>query len=148
MARNLTKTDAGQYEDRLERIKLVTGVRTQVQLAEVLGVRQSSISDSKRRGSVPAEWLLKLQRGFAVNPDWIMNGGNTPKYVVFADEHGGRLDLDRLRGEIETQVRAEMHPTGTAELIATLRSRIPGLELVIADSRAVRGGNPAAEISM
>lgn len=54
--------------------------RTQVELAHLLGIRQSSISDAKRRNSVPAEWLVTLLRLRGVNPDWILNGVE-PKYL-------------------------------------------------------------------
>ena len=46
------------FDEALERIKRATGARTQVDLAAILGIRQSSISDAKRRQSIPADWLL------------------------------------------------------------------------------------------
>jgi Bacteriophage CI repressor helix-turn-helix domain. len=68
------------HEAAMERIKNISGARTQVQLAEVLDVRQSSISDAKRRASIPPEWLLKLMRTHQVMPDWILTGQG-PKYL-------------------------------------------------------------------
>lgn len=62
------------FDAAMERIQIVTGCRTQVQLAEVLDVRQSSISDAKRRASIPSDWLLKLMRQYQLNPDWILTG--------------------------------------------------------------------------
>lgn len=70
----VTPERAAAFEATLGRIKEVTGARTQVQLAEVLEVRQSSISDAKRRASIPAEWLLKLQRSHQVFADWFLTG--------------------------------------------------------------------------
>lgn len=58
----------------VERIKEATGTRTQVELASVLGIRQSSISDAKRRDSVPADWFLTLFRKYGLNPDWLAMG--------------------------------------------------------------------------
>lgn len=58
----------------LERVFHVAGCRTQTELAQLLQIRQSSISDAKRRGSIPAEWLLKLLKLKGTNPDWIMTG--------------------------------------------------------------------------
>lgn len=71
------RCDEGQqkwFDEALERIKKATGARTQVQLAEVLDVRQSSISDAKRRCSIPAEWFLKLYRSHGLAPDWLSEG--------------------------------------------------------------------------
>ncbi|SKA63887.1 LexA family transcriptional regulator [Desulfobaculum bizertense] len=64
----------------VERIKDATSTRTQVELANVLGIRQSSISDAKRRDSVPADWFLTLFRKFGLNPDWLAMGRG-PKYI-------------------------------------------------------------------
>ena len=54
--------------------------KTQVELAELFEIRQSSISDAKRRKSIPAEWLIKLLRLKGINPDWILTGEG-PKYL-------------------------------------------------------------------
>lgn len=62
------------FDEALDRIKRATGARTQVDLAAILGIRQSSISDAKRRQSIPADWLLKLYRSHGLNPDWITTG--------------------------------------------------------------------------
>lgn len=59
------------FEEIFERIKLATNTRTQVELAEVLDIRQSSISDAKRRNSVPSDWYMKLFEKFGLNPDWL-----------------------------------------------------------------------------
>ena len=64
-----------------ERIKEVTGCTTQVTLAEIFDIRQSSVSDAKRRNSIPSDWLLKLLRAKQVNPDWILDG-ESPKFLV------------------------------------------------------------------
>ncbi|SDF93840.1 LexA family transcriptional regulator [Desulfovibrio legallii] len=62
------------FAEIYERIKLATNSRTQVELAEVLDIRQSSISDAKRRNSVPGDWYMKLFEKFGLNPDWLKQG--------------------------------------------------------------------------
>lgn len=59
------------FDEVFDRIKLATNTKTQVEIAEVLGIRQSSISDAKRRNSVPADWYMKLFEKFGLNPDWL-----------------------------------------------------------------------------
>lgn len=59
----------------------VTGLLTQVDMAEFLNVRQSSISDAKKRNTVPEGWLVKILRKTGVNPDWIISGQGS-KYLV------------------------------------------------------------------
>ena len=68
----------------MDRILAATGTKTQMQLAELLEVRQSSISDAKRRGSVPAPWLVTLLRTHNLNPDWVLTGEG-PMYLVPAE---------------------------------------------------------------
>ena len=51
-------------EDSFNRLCDITGCRTQTHLADLLGSRQSSISD----------WLVKLLRLKGINPEWILTG--------------------------------------------------------------------------
>ena len=50
--------NASAFDKQMERIKLITGKRTQTELADLLGIRQSSVSDAKRRGKIPSGWLV------------------------------------------------------------------------------------------
>lgn len=68
------------FDAIFERIKQSTNTRTQMQLAEVLEIRQSSISDAKRRNSVPADWYMKLFESFGLNPGWLKSGSG-PMYI-------------------------------------------------------------------
>lgn len=58
----------------LDRVFEAANCRTQEELAALLGIRQSAISDAKRRGSVPAEWMICLFRLRNINPEWILTG--------------------------------------------------------------------------
>ena len=69
---------------RLARVFEAAGCRTQLELAAVLDIRQSSISDAKRRGAIPSDWLVKLLQLRGVNPDWIMDGIG-PKFLAPSD---------------------------------------------------------------
>lgn len=62
------------FDAQLERIKLITGKRTQVELADFLGIRQSAISDACRRGKISSGWLVILLRVKNVHPEWILTG--------------------------------------------------------------------------
>lgn len=62
------------FRAQFDRICNVLGVRTQVKLADILGIRQSSISDAKRRASIPSDWTMKLFRNHGVNPDYVSDG--------------------------------------------------------------------------
>ena len=63
----------------LERLLQAAECRSQVELADFLGIRQSAISDAKRRGIIPADWLHFLQKTKGIRPEWILSG-IAPKY--------------------------------------------------------------------
>lgn len=92
------------FESSMKRILSETGLKTQVQLASLLGIRQSSISDAKRRGSIPADWLLKLFFTRNLNPDYLLNGEPALKYLVPSGGAEGGMTIEQLRA----QIRAEL----------------------------------------
>lgn len=53
--------------------------QSQIELANFLGTRQSLISDAKRRGTIPVDWLAFLQKTKGIRPEWILSG-IAPKY--------------------------------------------------------------------
>jgi len=71
----------------LSRVFEAAGCRTQAELAEFLGVRQSSISDAKKRGSVPADWLLTLLWKKWINPTWVLTG-HGPRMLQPSEQTG------------------------------------------------------------
>lgn len=85
------------FQEIFERICHITNTTTQVELAKLLGIRQSSISDAKRRSSIPAEWYMTLFEKFGLNPDWLKKGfgpmylrteqGYTPSDVRLGTQH-------------------------------------------------------------
>lgn len=74
-----------QFQSIMKRIHNATGTKTQVELADVLGIRQSSISDAKRRGRIPDSWLMELYRQFNINPHWILDAAE-PRQVPLYNE--------------------------------------------------------------
>lgn len=87
------------FDEALERIKKATGTRTQVQLAEILNIRQSSISDAKRRSSIPAEWYIKLYKTHGLNPDWLAEGIEP----VYLKPEKGKVSADNILSETTAQ---------------------------------------------
>lgn len=73
-----------------------TQTRTQVELADFLEIRQSSISDSKRRQSIPAEWHLKLLEKGRISPIWLKTGRG-PRMMI--PQIWGRDILEKINGK-------------------------------------------------
>lgn len=56
------------------RIAEATGISSQTQLASILNVNRSAITQAKVNDSIPAKWILHLSREFGLSPDWIEKG--------------------------------------------------------------------------
>jgi len=72
-------------EAAINRIKNATGIKTQKELADLLDVPQPSISDAKKRGNIPAIWLVKLCNSYDLNPKWVQDGAE-PIYIGRGNE--------------------------------------------------------------
>lgn len=86
------------FQEVYDRIRHATNARTQTELAAVLEIRQSSISDAKRRNSVPADWYMKLFEKFGLNPDWV-KGGIGPMYLRLNQEYNPVNDASNIHEE-------------------------------------------------
>jgi phage repressor protein C with HTH and peptisase S24 domain len=62
------------FEAFLKRVYQATGVNTQNDLANILGVNRSAITQARKKGTIPDKWILKLYRSFGLNPDWLESG--------------------------------------------------------------------------
>ncbi|MCL1939698.1 MAG: helix-turn-helix domain containing protein [Desulfovibrionaceae bacterium] len=78
----------------LSRVFEAAECRTQIELASLLGIRQSSISDAKKRNSIPAEWLVTLLRLRGVNPEWILSGSG-PRFLNRTTDSGDYMDEEQ-----------------------------------------------------
>ena len=72
------------FQPAYQRILEATGLRTQTEVADLLGIAQSSISDALRRQSIPDQWLVTLFDTYALNPAWIRSGKG-PHYLTGCD---------------------------------------------------------------
>lgn len=106
--REVTPEREAAFEAAMARIKDVTGASTQVQLAEVLEVRQSSISDAKRRASIPPEWLLKLQRSHKIFADWFLTGEGPRETTGGASARVGELEQELHNAMREAEGLSDM----------------------------------------
>lgn len=80
------------FDNIFRRFLQVTGTNTQQELADVLGIKQSTISESKKRNTVPPGWYLTLFEARGVNPDWLKQGKGP---VYLRTEEGGYVEPAR-----------------------------------------------------
>ena len=62
------------FDEQLQRVYQATGTRTETELAGWLGIRQTFVTDARRQGKIPADWLLLLERALNVDPEWVLTG--------------------------------------------------------------------------
>ena len=62
-----------------DRVTAETDIHSQTELAAVLGINRSAITQAKKKGSIPAGWILGLSRKFGLNPDWLERGIGSPR---------------------------------------------------------------------
>lgn len=129
---NTDPVDRSAYEATMARIQELTGATTQVQLADVLDVRQSSISDAKRRASIPPDWVLKLHKSHRAMPEWIEHGTG-PRTVDDIIPHEVRRTAQAVR-ELRANL-ARMADT-QRESIAIARATVD--ELVLSRQCAIK----------
>lgn len=85
-----SQTPRTDFESQYARLFEVTECKTQVKLADILEIRQSSISDAKRRKGLPSDWLMKLYEKRRINPDWIRTGIG-PKILQVTENEDGKV---------------------------------------------------------
>lgn len=111
------------FQSAYDRIREATGLRTQGEVAAELGIRQSSISDAKRRNSLPDQWLLTLLDKHALNPAWIRSGEG-PHHLIGSDGQPPiPLRLEQCAPRLEPLLRAALLTTVPA-LAAELREAL------------------------
>lgn len=77
-----------RFEIFFERVSQATGLRTLSDLADMLRVNRSAVTQARKKDSVPATWLLHLYRQRGLNPDWL-EGGPGPD-IVAPDPQGNQ----------------------------------------------------------
>lgn len=87
-----------QVEQILARMIRAVGAKNQSELGKVLGVSQTSISEAKRKGKVPAEWFLRLGAEKGINPNWLLTGEGP---VMIPEEDLEPFDVSLLKKVIE-----------------------------------------------
>ena len=62
------------------RVSSALAISSLSELAALLNVNRSSITQARKKDSIPANWLLELFRSHGLNPDWL-EGGEGPQWL-------------------------------------------------------------------
>lgn len=69
----------------VERLMLVSGVNTQVQLAHVLDISQAAVTQAISKGKIPEAWLYKVAYRTGRRVEWLQSGQG-PEFTDAAAE--------------------------------------------------------------
>ncbi|MDQ7831004.1 MAG: S24 family peptidase [Desulfovibrionaceae bacterium] len=68
----------GEFDAFFQRAGRTCGVKSQSELAGLLGVHRSAVTQAKNKDSVPKSWALTLSGLFGVDPQWLLTGVGGP----------------------------------------------------------------------
>ncbi len=122
--------DISPLTEQMKRLHHAAGTGTQQELAEYLGVPQASISDARRRGVIPVEWLAIVALSRNINPDWVLTGRGRPHCE---ESIGGYADA--YAAQEEAEVRSTLRRMPSRMLAEELLRRI-----AVAEAAACRQG--------
>ncbi len=63
-----------KFKSFLKRVFEATGITSQSELANAIGINRSAITQARKKDNIPDKWILKLFRSYGLNPDWIETG--------------------------------------------------------------------------
>jgi phage repressor protein C with HTH and peptisase S24 domain len=92
------------FDSFFKRLKGDGRVASQKELASVLGIDNSAVSQAKRRNSVPINWIRKISEQFELNPEWLESG------VGKKDLNGGKAGGTEF--DIVPKVKARLSAGG------------------------------------
>lgn len=106
---------------QLYRLSDLFGIHTQEQLAGLLGVGSSRVSEARKKGELPRAWLLSLYMEYSLSPWWVLNGRapvhlDSTNFPSFSLHSEGASPVDRLRAlfnvsrDKDLAARLKVHP--------------------------------------
>jgi phage repressor protein C with HTH and peptisase S24 domain len=78
-------TGQGGFEGFFLRACRVLGLGSQAELAALLGVHRSAVTQAKKKDAVPRAWVLAVSRRARVDPDWLEFGRGTGRGTPVAE---------------------------------------------------------------
>ena len=88
-----------QENNIVDRLKNLLGLKDDSELAEVLDVSRSTVSNWRNnRSEFPLKYALLLQDKYGVSLDWIYSGGDLEKLNYVREGEPVTYQVDELRG--------------------------------------------------
>ena len=62
------------FDNFLDRVFEAAGIDSQTELARILQVNRSAVTQARKKDAIPDRWLLRLYRSYGLNPEWLETG--------------------------------------------------------------------------
>jgi phage repressor protein C with HTH and peptisase S24 domain len=72
------REDRLSFDAFMRRVEKGARVRSQNQLAGVLGIHRSAVTQAKRKDSVPRQWVYRVAEAFDLDAHWLLTGKADP----------------------------------------------------------------------
>ena len=66
--------DRVNFEGFMRRLAKGARIHSQNQLARALGIHRSAVTQAKRKGAVPRQWVYRVSEAFDLDVQWLMTG--------------------------------------------------------------------------
>lgn len=96
-----TRDPSGQtgFEAFFRRACQALHVATQAELAQLLGVHRSAVTQAKKKNAVPKAWVLEVSRRAGADPDWLEFGRERRRRVL-ADGSPAYVAVPKVRARL------------------------------------------------
>ena len=104
------------FDAFFERVAQATGIENQQELASLLNVNRSAVTQAKTKNSIPDKWILSLVRSHGLNPEWLIAGAGAR--TLSRDEQQEMVLVPRVQARLSAG-------GGSFEVGAQVRDRTP-----------------------
>lgn len=91
---------ASRFESFLQRVFQATGVTSQTELASVLKINRSAITQARKKNSIPDKWILQLYKTYGLNPDWVETGSGQTFIKKSASDDSIFKNIPKVRARL------------------------------------------------
>jgi phage repressor protein C with HTH and peptisase S24 domain len=89
-----------RFESFLQRVFQATGITSQTELASVLKINRSAITQARKKNSIPDKWILQLYKTYGLNPDWVETGSGQTFIKKFASSDSIFKNIPKVRARL------------------------------------------------
>jgi phage repressor protein C with HTH and peptisase S24 domain len=91
---------ATSFDSFFDRVRDTVGIASQTELAGLLRVNRSAVSQAKKRGVVPRTWIYALSRAYGLSPDWLEAGAGSPYMPAHSGEAEGVVMVPKVSAKL------------------------------------------------